>query len=246
MKHIFLPLLTLLFTTTEMLYPFGSSESSIDGGKSSIVISGVIETYKGHRYNVQNITFNKITRKIALYELPSAQSNVITEQKTSEGQKELPADVVQLKDNPIASNTEFFIDLESITKITVPNPWQRWIFKKGHREMEFTEIVVSMKDKDHDDHYLVEKDKRIYAKEDDAIIEVPLVNLKSLTIDKIELKIVEKPKKIDLDKETPASAQAAPNKDKMARAKKSGMQTAHIHHRKGRSERTAKKNSMIA
>jgi len=197
MKKLYQTTLSILLATAVSTHPFsGAPESSIDGGKTGIVLSGTLETYKGHVYHVQEVTFNRLTRKIALYEVPSAQSNEITDPKTVSEQKEMPGDIIRLKDNPTQSNTEFFIDLESVAKITVPNPQQRWMFKKNHREIEFVEIIITTKEKSNNDHYLVEKDKKIYAKEDDAIIEVPLINVKSLTIEKIEIRTFEKPKKV--------------------------------------------------
>jgi len=226
--------LSVLLVTTGAVNPFSSaSESSIDGGKTSIVLSGTLETHKGHVYHVQEITFNKLTRKIALYEVPSPQSNVITDPKGMLEQKERPGDIIQLKDNPTQSSTEFLIDLESVAQITVPNPWQRWVFKKNHREIEFVEIVVTTKEKKQSNNYLVEKDKKIYAKEDDANIEVPLVNVKSLMIEKIELRTIEKPKKINTTQEVEGP-------------KKINMETADMQSKKSRSSKIAKNRSLTA
>lgn len=236
MKQLCKVTLSILLAAASNIHPFsGASESSIDGGKTGIVISGTLETYKGHVYHVSDITFNKLTRKIALYEVPSAQSNVITDQKNEAEQKERPGDIVQLKDNPTQSNTEFFIDLESVAQITVPNPWQRWVFKKNHREIEFVEIIVTTKEKKTSDHYLVEKGKKIYANEDGATIEVPLINVKKLTIEKIELRSFEKPKKINTTKPTDDET-----------IKKNGIETAHMHSKKGRLARMTRNKALTA
>lgn len=236
MKQLCKVTLSFLVATTAPIHALGGgSESSIDGGKTGIVLSGTLETYKGHIYHVQEITFNKVTRKIALYEVPSAQSNIITDQKSEVEQKERPGDIVQLKDNPTQSNTEFFIDLESVAQITVPNPWQRWVFKKNHREIEFVEIIVTTKEKNTSDHYLVEKGKKIYAQEDGATIEVPLINVKKLTIEKVELRNFEKTKKINTTKPTENEP-----------VKKIGIETAHMHPKKGRLARLAKNKALTA
>lgn len=236
MKQVYRITLSVLLATTVNVHPLSSgSESSIDGGKTSIILSGTLETYKGHIYRVQEITFNKLTRKIALYEVPSAQSNIITEQKAEAEQKERPGDIVQLKDNPIQNNTEFFIDLESVAHITVPNPLQRWIFKKNRREIEFIEIIVTTKEKNTSDHYLVEKGKKIYAQEDGSTIEVPLINVKNLTIEKIELRNFEKSKKNNAKKTVENET-----------VKKTNIETAQMRSKKGRLAKATKNKALTA
>jgi len=233
MKKIIIVSYNIMLLTHVSLSPFGSgSESSTNGGKASIIVSGNVETYEGNRYELKEITFNKLIHKIPVYEMPTAPGYTSEEQKKQNGEQ--AADSTVLKNNPLKEGNIFFKDLETIQSIETPHPDHMWTFykdKKGNRKIEFVEIIITSNESAN--HYLVEKDKYIDAGE----VKTPITNVKLLTITSIEPRVTKK---------EAAACPSCPQADKKQVTLKDGtkkkLKTAlhsHKNHHKGKIEKAS-------
>jgi hypothetical protein len=176
----------LAMTAILFLANWGSRDTNFDGPqKEAINFYGVLETWQGQRYTVENISIDHRIKQIAMYEKPATIAADKSEDPASHG--------YNLKQNPTKNFVKTKIDLHEVKSLEIPDPEHPWVYKKrnGMQETEYLEIVVTSKGSqgqaDITTSYLIEARKKLYC---DRIIgpcpeerEVPLAAMKKLVIE---------------------------------------------------------------
>lgn len=117
----------LLCVYSSIIIAAGMQETSTDGdGTYKINFYGTLTTQEGTSYEVEHITFNKLIKKIILYDKPL----------NPESFKVISPKVTQLLIDP--TKVDFEIRLNAPMKIEIPEPEHLWIFKKSRQNSEHT------------------------------------------------------------------------------------------------------------
>jgi len=194
------------------LLPWGAGESNVGVEKKQRTnFYGILTTYHGeereksaqqtayklYQIPVDNISIDGKFRQIPVYDKPEDQ--LLSKKMVDSGdekkngpnaqeKKKSTQCEIQLEIDPLKL-TVTYIDLNEISKISVPDHHCIWVYEheKSHLKQSFIEIVVTPKDKnDQPEHYLVETKRVIYC---DAIRKsgpeekkVPILALDTLEI----------------------------------------------------------------
>ncbi len=200
MKARIISLLAFCNVTCSLLAT--SSMTSEEGPmKQKINFVGTLTSREQKRERkIDNISIDRMTRSINVLLVPTNKTYVKYNEAPNINRLKFPQDQMSGRQ----------ISLEEISKMEIPHPGVKWVYKKeeGYREVEYIEIIVSSKGAiKTKNRYLIERNRKIYYNDLDIPgfeeIHTPITAVKALTIDRYESGYKEKEEKTTQTSQAP-------------------------------------------